>query len=206
MKNFNLKIVNDDTAECPLTEWDNFFSFLSCHHRYYNSDKTKNIYDNAGNRFNQNDFNSLDEIEAFLEKQKYVWVKVYMYSHSGDTISTKPFGCHWDSGVFGYLYATREQILEAFGGKKLTAELKRKALEGMESFVNETWDAYISGEVYGYEILDENDESVDSCYGFYGEKYAKQEGEAVLGALVAEETIKYARIQTNMAYIRALEA
>jgi len=26
------------------------------------------------------------------------------------------------------------------------------------------------------------------------------------GALVAEETIKYARIQTNMAYIRALEA
>jgi hypothetical protein len=56
------------------------------------------------------------------------------------------------------------------------------------------------------EILDENDESVDSCYGFYGEKYAKQEGEAVLGALVAEETIKYARIQTNMAYIRALEA
>lgn len=206
MQTYNLKIVNDNDAECPLRAWDNYFSFLSCHRRYYTESKFKTIYDNANNSFSQDDFDSLDEIEAFLSKQGYIWVKVYMYSHSGDTISTAPFGCHFDSGVFGYLYATREQILDAFGGKRLTAELKRKALEGMESFVNETWDAYISGEVYGYEILDENDESVDSCYGFYGEKYAKQEGEAVLGALVAEETIKYARIQTNIAYISALEA
>lgn len=206
MKNFNLKIVNDNTAECPLTEWDNFFSFLSCHHRYYNSDKTKNIYDNAGNRFNQNDFNSLDEIKAFLEKQKYVWVKVYMYSHSGDTISTKPFGCHWDSGVFGYLYATREQILEAFGGKRLTSELRIKARESMECFVDETWDAYISGEVYGYQILDEEDEIVDSCYGFYGEKHAIEEGESVLLALKEDDLKRTVFIQTNIAYISALEA
>lgn len=206
MQTYNLKIVNDNDAECPLRAWDNYFSFLSCHRRYYTESKFKTIYDNANNSFSQDDFDSLDEIEAFLSKQGYIWVKVYMYSHSGDTISTAPFGCHFDSGVFGYLYATREQILDAFGGKRLTAELKRKALEGMESFVNETWDAYISGEVYGYQILDEEDEIVDSCYGFYGEKHAIEEGESVLLALKEDDLKRTVFIQTNIAYISALEA
>lgn len=206
MRSFNLKIVNDNDAECPLRSWENYFSFLSCHKRYYTDKRFKTISDNTNNNFNQNDFGSLNEIETFLSKQGYVWVKVYMYSHSGETISTTPFGCYFDSGVFGYLYATREQILDAFGGKRLTSALRQKALEGMEEFVNETWDAYISGEVYGYEIHNEEDEIVDSCWGFYGEKYAKQEGESVLGFHVAEETIKYASIQTNIAYITALES
>lgn len=90
MQTYNLKIVNDNDAECPLRAWDNYFSFLSCHRRYYTESKFKTIYDNANNSFSQDDFDSLDEIEAFLSKQGYIWVKVYMYSHSGDTISTVP--------------------------------------------------------------------------------------------------------------------
>lgn len=42
----------------------------------------------------------------------------------------------------------------------------------------ETWLAYVEGEVYGYIVENEDGEHVDSCWGFYGEEYARQEAES----------------------------
>ena len=38
-----------------------------------------------------------------------------------------------------------------------------------------TFDQYIRGDVYCYEIMDGNDKFIDSCCGFYGEEYAISE-------------------------------
>lgn len=30
------------------------------------------------------------------------------------------------------------------------------------------WNQYLSGDVYGFKLLDENQNEIDSCWGFYG--------------------------------------
>lgn len=204
MSKYKLKTIQDTDAQCPLTDWDNFFKFYSCHKRYYSGLDT--IEDKKGNSFKDEVFNSHEEIKNFMEKEGHVWIKVYMYDHGGVTISTKPFSCRWDSGIFGYMYATKKDILDAFGGKILTKALRKRAEEHMEKFVNETWDAYFTGEVYGFKITDEDGEELDSCWGFYGEKYAREEGENIIAAYEEEDSKKTAMIQTNIAYIAILEA
>jgi hypothetical protein len=37
---------------------------------------------------------------------------LYLYDHSGITISTSPFSCGWDSGQVGFIYLTRQKCEE----------------------------------------------------------------------------------------------
>lgn len=59
------------------------------------------------------------------------------------------------------------------------------------------WQQYLDGEVYGYVVWrDEvcslghtHSEIVESCWGFYGdERYAREEGESMLAAIVQSDT------------------
>jgi hypothetical protein len=36
----------------------------------------------------------------------------------------------------------------------------------------QTYTQYVEGEVYGFQIIDEDNEVIDSCYGFYGTDFA----------------------------------
>ncbi len=51
----------------------------------------------------------------------------------------------------------------------------------------ETWKAWCDGEVYGYIVTDEDGETVDSCWGFYGEAYARQEAESFIAWKVQDD-------------------
>lgn len=192
----------DDMAECPLTSWEHCFKFFSCHRRYY-TDQKSILSADGYSVHTEDDFDSLEDIEAFLNHEKYVWVKVYMYSHSGDTISSTPFNCRWDSGVFGYLYASKKDILSTFGGNILTKKLKEKAISEMENFINGVWCAYIEGECYGYKILDDNDEELDACWGYYGEDNAIEAGEYMLAYFQNEAIAKAQKTQSNINYFSA---
>lgn len=39
----------------------------------------------------------------------------------------------------------------------------------------ETYDQYIRGEVYSYELFDKTGNEIDSCWGIYGFDYVKEE-------------------------------
>jgi len=66
---------------------------------------------------------------------------IYMYDHSGLTISHSPFSCPWDSGQLGEHYITQEAFETAFAGDRERAEAyMRRELE--------LYDAYIRGDVW----------------------------------------------------------
>lgn len=174
-KNYKISIRQDEDTENPL-DWGSC-GFLSTHGRITN--RTIGDMDKSSD-----DFAGHDEIQEHFEKNGYIWVRMYLYDHSGWTVSSKPFGCRWDSGTAGYLYLDRKTAIRDFGGKtRLTKAIKAKAASFLEGMI-ETLDQYYTGDVWGFEILDEKGEHVDSCWGFYGQDECLNEAKALVDAEV----------------------
>ena len=107
-----------------------------------------------------------DEFIKKMESCKEVaaFAPVYMYSHSGDTISTSPFSCPWDSGQAGWAVITRSS-LKAMGLKNVGQVRGQRHIKGHIQYL----DQIMQGNVFGFEVKDENGDHVDSCWGFVGD-------------------------------------
>lgn len=91
----------------------------------------------------------------------YWFFSVYGYVHSGVALSLKPFSCPWDSGMAGYVAVKRPSR----GGEWRT----RKAFLAYLEAVIATFNDYLAGDCYGYEVVEtDTDTVVDSCWGFVG--------------------------------------
>ncbi len=107
-----------------------------------------------------------DRIDAALSAG-YVILPLYLYDHSGITMSTGSFACSWDSGQVGFIVCDAETIEKEFDGDRDRAEA------ALESEVK-VYDQYLTGDVWGFvveerESGDDNEwEGTDSCWGFYG--------------------------------------
>lgn len=167
-KYHTISIFYDDLSESPR-EWDNICEFHCCHRRYSLGDK------------NFNYSTSQDCIEAAqeAEKQGDVVLPLYLYDHSGITISLSPFSCPWDSGQVGFVIVRREKMLKEFSAKKFTQSLQAKALKIAQGEV-QTYDQFLRGEVYGYQI----DEDGDSCWGFYSKEECMEEAKSIVDFMV----------------------
>jgi hypothetical protein len=115
---------------------------------------------------------------------------LYLYDHGGLTISTGSFSCPWDSGQVGYIYLTPARLASVHPGKSLDdpsgsgdLTVREHALALMESEV-ETYDAYLTGQVFRFVIDTEDEEGVDSRGGFYRQEDAEQEGRDAAQAYV----------------------
>lgn len=195
-----LKIIGDNDAESPR-EWDNLCVMVCDHGRYNLGDyetshgdaadairasrdyrPTWEDYDGEGLDFS----NGPDLYKAIQRCTDIVTLPLYLYDHSGITMSTGKFSCPWDSGQVGFAFVTKAKILENWGGKVLTAKLREKAESGITAEV-ETYDMYLTGDVYGYVVEkledeeDEDGEEVESCWGCFGLSYAIDEGRAAAG-------------------------
>jgi hypothetical protein len=130
-------------------------------------------------RFGDKNYNNSDSILSAEKEAKDngdIILPLYMYEHSGRTISLSPFSCPWDSGQVGFVQITKKAILENWGKKKLTKQLRERALKSAESEVSEL-DSYLRGEVYGYQI----EEDGDSCWGYIGDiKYCIEDAKSVI--------------------------
>jgi len=114
---------------------------------------------------------------------------VYIYDHSGISLSTEPFGCPWDSGVVGKWVFTREDLEKEMWCESLGEfDLKKAKVEAHEyvkSMVS-TLNDILQGEVW-YFALHKQDpncsccgmqppsEVIDSCGGFIGSEDDLQE-------------------------------
>lgn len=154
-----LKLVQDSSPESPRT-WDNLGTMICFHRRYDLGDK---------HNYSSDDYSSWEEMKQAIIKEENpaVILPLYMYDHSGISISTSPFSCRWDSGQIGFILVSKKKALEEFGGKIVTAKLKERIEKILEGEV-ETYTQYVEGDVYGFQIVDEDDDIIDSCYGFYG--------------------------------------
>jgi hypothetical protein len=103
-----------------------------------------------------------------------------LYDHSGISmyIGGGPHtfdSAGWDSGTVGFVYVTRAQIVAEYGDD--SPESREQARAALVSEV-ETYDMYLTGDVYGYTVEDEAGNMLDSCWGFYGSEYAVSEAHA----------------------------
>lgn len=147
-----LNIYQDTDAESPR-DWCNLGT-MYCEHRRYSlgDDKAEDI------RTEENGF----------PRQGFTILPLYLYDNWGITISTGAFNCPWDSGQVGYIYVSNDNAYKVFGWRRITAKRREYLRELLRREVD-TYDCYLRGAVYSFELLDEDGECIDSCSGFYGD-------------------------------------
>jgi hypothetical protein len=96
---------------------------------------------------------------------------LHLYDHSGITMSTSGFSCPWDSGQVGWIYMPWMTAVREWSGTD--EEIRAKALDCLKAEVKE-YDQFLTGDVWGYVIKDEDDEEGDACWGFYGLDYCRE--------------------------------
>ena len=169
--NYTLEITHDPYPDDPRKEFDQASHFVCFHRRY-------NLGDDHG--YKSEDFDDWGGLEKQLAKDgAAVALPIYLYDHSGLTLSTAPFRCPWDSGQVGFAYMTEKDILDNFMEKRLTRDLEKRAEDLIRGEVEE-YSSYLEGDVWCYDIKDEYGNVVDSCCGFYGYKYAEECGKEAL--------------------------
>ena len=177
---YYLTIDHENYPENPR-EWDNFSTMVCFHRKYRLGDK---------HTYNHHDYNGWDEMEKDIIKNENVGVilPLYLYDHSGITISTTPFHCGWDSGQIGFIYVSRKTIFENIRGYKILT----KKLKGIvtERLLNELkcYDQYLQNEVYSFEIV-KDDERVEYCGGYYDLDECIKEGTDMVNYLINENVI-----------------
>jgi len=98
-----------------------------------------------------------------------VILPLYLYDHSGITISTTPFSCRWDSGQIGFIFISKAKLREEFLVKCISQKHYADAAKNLIGEVG-TYDQYLRGDIYGFKITDPEGEEIDSCWGFFGEE------------------------------------
>lgn len=175
-------IIQDQDALNPREEWDNAGTIFSHSPRVFASDKNAECLkvhvrdrDDDGRFFY--DYEPLERnVKGIINTnmgRAYV-LPIYMFSHSGERISTLPFNDPWDSGLAGYIYMTEQKAKEEQLTRK-DGKVNWKAVKARLESEIETYDQYISGEVYGFRSHNIQDgiieEDEDSCYGFFGDDF-----------------------------------
>jgi hypothetical protein len=109
-------------------------------------------------------------------KKQIIVLPLYLYDHSGLSMSYGSFNDPWDSGQVGYIYVTYNEIKKEYKVDKVTPEIVQEVLSVLEDEV-EMYDLELKGDVYYYKITkyhkcpccgQEVEEDYDCCGGFYG--------------------------------------
>ena len=145
-KKIRIEIQQDEYPSSPR-EWDNI-GIMTCSHPNYN-------LSDEGHEGGE------------VPDDALVVLPLYLYDHSGITMKTTPFGCSWDSGQVGFIYATKESIQRMQGDVEITPELLERVKGYLKSEVK-IFDDYLTGNVWGFAIFD-GEEVLDSCHGFIGD-------------------------------------
>lgn len=191
--NATIHIVQDPDPLNPRTDWDNPWEWYSNHRRYsfdHNDGKRLEIDDIYTADWDKEDHGDESLCEAILRQNPdFLDVQpIYLFDHSGLSVSLGSFNDPWDSGVGAIAVITRKKAEEYWPDLKGDDEkLKERAYKALEDEV-ETFDKYLRGDVYGYMIHSDDGEG-ESCFGFYDIKDALEEGAACVSVKDATSKI-----------------
>lgn len=190
-----IKVYPDDNAESPR-EWCNVGT-MACWHSRYNLgdiqpkedaeeyiaalargdarfDKLDTLLDRAWNSASDAVCKRVkqwrDAALAEALAKDHIILPLYLYDHSGITMSTSSFSCPWDSGQVGIIHCTMAKARDEWGEKHnpgiTDEEIRKKAIACLVAEVK-TYNDHLTGNVYGYVAEDENENHIDSCWGFF---------------------------------------
>lgn len=169
---YRLTIEQDPDAESPR-EWDEYTTMVCAHDRYRLGDEQAVGFANHRDW----DLYLKETILDGVEEDDVVWLPLYLYDHSGITMSTTPFSSRWDSGQVGWIYANKDDLMGLTGVYDDNHFSDDKAYEVLENVVK-TYDQYLTGNVYGYTLEKQETcaccqhikhDHVDSCWGIYAD-------------------------------------
>jgi len=169
---YRIDIFPDDSPWNPRED-SNLGTMVCFHRRYSLGDK---------HDYNFQNYDGWDDMKKNIIKDNNVGIilPLYLYDHSGITMNTTGFSCNWDSGQVGFVFISKDKIREEYSCKRISKKLIERVTKYLVSEV-ETYDSYIKGECYGYRITDtEKDVEVESCWGYYDEKYCMSEAECLV--------------------------
>lgn len=165
LKNGYVNIVTDSFCDSPL-EYDNNIGTI------YGSTKYTNVH-------------PISEFTKGIHKT-HIYLNIWKYEHGGISLSTgetNPFSCPWDSCFFGVIAVSKEHLRKTYNWKNVSSHRAETVKRWLEMEVAD-YSAWLNGECYGYEAYDNNDELIDSCYGYIGElgyKDAIADGKSNIG-------------------------
>lgn len=148
-KGLTINIYHDTMPDNPRN-WDNFGHMTCWHPRYSLGDEHSYTVEEFG--------------VEILARTDILYLPLYLYDHSGITISSGKFASAWDSGQVGYTWISYDEIAQEYGN--LSPETMERAKKLLEAEVK-TYDDFLTGRAYGYAVLDANGEVLNSCWGFY---------------------------------------
>ena len=183
-----IKIYPDHDAESPR-DWDNLGTMQTWHRRYDFSDPLDQQYvEYKGVEY---DLSEPEDMLSWLRLKaaanELIYLIVRGYDHGGMTINAfkeedqvgYPYNDRWDSGVFGVIFCTREAMLKEWGGSRLTKTIKEKARRCLYGEI-EALDTCLTGGVVGYVISGLDDDTFDSCWGYYDMDIAIEDAKDVI--------------------------
>lgn len=159
-----LKIIHDDCPSSPR-ERDNLGTMLCNHSMYGLGDLSSPEAGNHGSY--EADFSHYLKSKG-LSLSDVIYTPIYMYEHSGISLSPTPFNCRWDSGQLGWHFVTKAKVREGFKAKRISSKLEAKVIDILNAELEE-YNHYVQGNCYGFILEDDNGNHIDSCYGFIGD-------------------------------------
>jgi hypothetical protein len=189
-KERRVRIIQDSDPGNPREERDNLGTIVCFHRRYDLGDEHPRCHPEEWRRSLADSLVGgfktwladipAENIQKALDKHLCVMLPLYLYDHGGLTISTGSFSCRWDSGQVGWIYCDWEKARENYPGCP-DEEVQERTLACLEAGVK-TYDQYLRGEVYGYQIEEREPpceccgramdwDVVDSCWRFYGDDW-----------------------------------
>ena len=149
-----IKIVQDEDARNPQEDGDTGLFIVANHRDFYVPEPNEKRVPN-------------DPDELIQRYKKTHWIfPLEAYIHSGVRLAFGQEGNfpdrRWDVSQLGFVFAAKSEW-----------RLSKKARAAAASYI-ETWNQYLCGDVWGYDVGD------DSCWGFYGYDYCLQEAKSVV--------------------------
>ena len=153
---YRVRVMQDYDDIGNPREWDNLGTMACWHGRYDLGDE-------------QPSESPSEYLEGLPEGT--VILPLYLYDHSGLTMSTSAFSCPWDSGQVGIIYVTPDTL-----AREMLADRDENEVRTMLIHEVNTYDLYLRGEVFYYNVekpvvCDHGDthwEHVDGCGGYLG--------------------------------------
>lgn len=140
-KIFKLKIETDDNPWNPREDCDNLCTITSGCGYWGIGDECLSKDELAQWRTTMN--------ERALRGEVW-WAPVYMYDHSGQTISLTDFNDRWDSGICGFIWVEKQKVFTWYPAATET-NWKEFAQSAAETEIK-LYDQYIQGDVYVYTL------------------------------------------------------
>lgn len=190
-KNCTIKIYPDEDAQSP-DEWEDDNIFLVAYHRNFTVKRDEIVTEDQVKMILSGEYKE-KEAEEYEKKEackdimrKYHIFGLEAYIHSGVVLALVREGNfpdrQWDVSYLGAVLVAKTEW-----------KTKDKARKAALSLI-ETWNDYLSGNVYGYQAEGSNGEEIGGCSGFYGD-YEKsgmlQEAKSLIDYFVESEIKKH---------------